>query len=157
MRSGLEGAILAALILGSTGGRAFGAAGPREEPAAVTLNPEHTVVFFPIDRAILAGPPPMLRVSVTRVVNPVRTPVGISVYLSPFAKGSEEILIGDVALFPPDHAGSFLLGTSKAFAESRAQGSSEALRLKIELRRLHPAKPWTSLEVTVAPPRWVRE
>jgi hypothetical protein len=152
MRRGIEVAILTALILCSTGGCAQSA---DEQAKAVTLNPEHTVAFFPIDRETLVTAPPTLRISVTKVANPARTPVGIYIYLSPSTKGGEVVLVGDVALFPPDHPGSFLLGASKAFAGFRTQGRSGGARLKIELRRIHPERPWTPLEVTVAPPQWL--
>jgi hypothetical protein len=126
------------------------------KPEAATLNPAHPAASFPIERETLASSPPILRVSITKVVNPARTPVGVYVYLSP-SQGSGETLVGNFALFPPGHPGGFLLGTSKAFAELRERGYTGEVRLRIELKRIHPAKPWTPLEVRVAPPQWLRE
>jgi hypothetical protein len=124
---------------------------------SVTLSPEHPAGSFPIDRETVAGTPAVLRVSVTNVMNPARTPIGIYVYLSPAGGGAERILVGNFALFPPDHPGGFMLGASKSWAELRSRGYSGEVELRVELRRIHPEKPWSSVEVTVAPPLWMQK
>ena len=123
----------------------------------VTLTPEHPAASFPINRETLAGSPPILRLPVTEVVNPARTPIGIYVYLCPARKSAEKLLVGNFALFPPDHPGAFLMGASKAWADLRSRGYPGDVGLRVELKRIHPEKPWTRLKITVAPPQWLRK
>jgi hypothetical protein len=63
------------------------------------------------------------------------------------------MLVGNASLYPADRPGGFRLRASAAFAKLKAAKATD-LRLVVELKRIHPAQPWTQVEVTVAPPQW---
>ncbi len=132
----------------------------RERLAPLTLTNDRPVGYFPIAPETLAGAPPILAVSITRVVNPDETAFGIFVYLSRAEKGypePERILVGNFSLYPADHPGKFLMRSSLAFRKLEAAGSlskSSQVRLVLEMRRLREMKPWTPVAVTIAPPDW---
>jgi hypothetical protein len=134
------------------------------EPAPVTLTNDHPSGFFPIDPKTVAESPAILALRITKVVNPERTGIGFSVYLS-FAPvvGSEpeeeheKILIGNFGLYPPDRPAGFVLRASEAFRQLQATktaSKSSEVRLLIEMRRLHDRNPWTPVQIFVAPPQW---
>ena len=128
--------------------------------AAITLANDRTTASVPVAPEILNNPPAVLELSITRVVNPGKTPVAIVVYIAPDAeKGPEKpnrIQIGTVGLYPPDSTNKFLLRASTALRKLRPRGvikDSGHVHLIIELIRLNKAKPWTPVELTVEP-KW---
>ena len=155
--------LIGALLLG--GARA-GGQGPdsdqnqrRGVPTGVTLTSDRPTGYFPLDAERLASAPPILALRITRVVNPGLTPFEIFVYLSyPPGDGrreAERILIGNFGLYPPDRPAGFLLRASTAFRKLKTTGSKPTeVRLLLEMRRIHPKEPWTTVEVDVAPPEW---
>jgi hypothetical protein len=158
--------IFALLLVGlvAAGGQAI-PAGNYEEPASITLTSGRTTGSFPLDSETLASAPPILSLTLTKIVNPEKLPFQILACLSYRSEGSakshdgrQKILIGNFGLYPPDHPGTFSLSTSNAFAElkSKAPKPSE-VRLLLEMKRIHESAPWTPVEVTVAPPEWPRK
>jgi hypothetical protein len=132
--------------------------------AAVTLTDGHTKGTFPIAETILKHAPPVLRVRVTRVVNPANTAFQIFVFLAVVRDGVQtaagKIPVGNAGLYPADRPGAFTLRASGAFEELKARkwgARGERVRLQVEIRRLHADRPWTHLEVTVVPPQWLDE
>jgi hypothetical protein len=129
----------------------------------VTLSNEHSAGSFQVGRATLASAPPILRVSITNVVNPERTSVRVAVYLARAELGrpeSRKIPIGNFTLYPAERPGTFLLPSSTAFRELQTEGpltASSDVRLVLELERIRATKPWTHVELTIAPPEWRRE
>ena len=132
-------------------------------PAPVTLSDKHSTGSFPVDSQTLASAPPILRVSITRVVNPERTPIRVSVYLERVETGRpglRKIPIGNFTLYPTDAPAAFVLPSSAAFRELQAESpltASSEVRLWLELERIRATKPWTRVEVTVGPAAWCRE
>lgn len=133
-------------------------------PHRVTLSNDDPEGSFVIPPEILAKPPAVLALTMTQVINPAKTPFQVFVYLS-CQPGSAEtgraapakILVGNVALYPPDRPAGFLLRASTAFRKLKAARSNPTdVRLLLEMKRIHPAKPWTRVEVTAAPPEWRR-
>lgn len=111
---------------------------------------------FPVAPEILASKPPILFVSITRVVNPGMTPFEIWVHLACEDKNGvsgPRVLVGNFSLYPPDKAGGFQLNTADAFRTLNGKEYGE-VRLVVEMRRIHETKPWTPIEVTVSPPVW---
>jgi hypothetical protein len=156
----------ALLFLGSRAGGQSPNYGRREvaEPGPVTLTNDHPSGFFSIDAKTLAESPAVLALRITKVVNPQRTGVGFSIYLSLLrvaGLGSEaereKILIGSFGLYPPDRPAGFVFPASEAFRQLRATktpSKSGEVRLFIEMKRLHERNPWTRVEIVVAPPQW---
>jgi hypothetical protein len=134
------------------------------EPGPVTLTNDHPSGSFSIDPKALAKSPAVLALRVTKVVNPERTGVGFSVYLSLApAAGSgpeeqrEKILIGSFSLYPPDRPAGFVFRASEAFRQLQATkipSKSSEVQLLIEMRRLHDRNPWTPVEIVIASPQW---
>ncbi len=163
MTRAIHGVLIGVLLLGSV--RAGGRGGDDDQnprrgvPAPVTLTNDRPAGNFPLDAQTLASAPPFLALRITKVVNPGRTPLQIFVYLSyPPGAGRtepERILIGNFGLFPADRPGRFLLRASTAFHKLKTMSSKpSAVRLLLEMKRLHPKEPWTPIEVVVAPPEW---
>lgn len=128
----------------------------RAEPIALTSSsPEAS---FIVRADTLASSPTVLALNFTRVVNPARTSLQIFVYLS-YRTGEKpsaapvRILLGNTSLYPADRPGGFRLRVSDAFGKLKAANATDA-RLVIEMERIHPAEPWSQVEVTVAPPQW---
>ena len=125
----------------------------------VTLSHQHTVAHFDVGPQILASQPPILFLSITKVVNPQRTPFEIVVSLSHTPTGTARganILVGNVSLYPPDRPAAFQLDASKAFRQLESTGvaSASKIELRVELRRIHQTEPWTPVQLTVAEPEW---
>jgi hypothetical protein len=115
-----------------------------------------SIGFFSIARATVANAPTIFVMDLTRVVNPARTPVSFFVYLTGWDRcDTQKYLVGNFALFPPDHGGKFLLNPSDALRRFQAECSSSTdARLIVEMRRLNSSQPWGQVEVVVAPPSW---
>ena len=127
--------------------------------APITLTNNRTVGYFPLDAETVERAPSVLALNITRVHNPGDTPIQVLVYLScrPQTGRSElkKILIGNAGFYPPDHAAGVVLRASTAFRELKtARVRPSDVRLLLEMRRIDEAKPWTPVEVTVAPPEW---
>lgn len=134
---------------------------PKPTQAAVTLTNEHPTGSFSVESELLANPPEILEVSITKVVNSAMMPLDIFVYLSIVAeKGKpnpEKTLVGNFSLYPSDRPGKFLLSPSTAFrqlSETKTPSKSNELRLVVELKRLDETRAWTPVEVTIAQPKW---
>ena len=140
--------------------RGLGATGPNQEVRRpVVLTSQQPAGSFPVAREVLASKPPIVFVSITRVVNPEMTPFEIWVHLSfengKSASGREKALVGNFSLYPPDKAGGFQLNAADAFRTLEEAGKEQGeVRLEVEMRRIHEMKPWTPIEVTVSPPVW---
>ncbi|HEV2176784.1 MAG TPA: hypothetical protein VGW33_06245 [Terriglobia bacterium] len=165
MTPAVHGLLIWALLFGGLRAGGQSPAGGAQRPGTetrVTLSNDHPEGSFLIPPEILAAPPAVLALTMTQVINPAKTAFQIFVYLS-YHPGSGEkrraapakILIGNVSLYPPDRPAGFLLRASTAFRKLKAATSkSSDVRLVLEMKRIHPAKPWTPVEVTVAPPEW---
>jgi len=142
--------------------------GQRVDPSASQVRPEpveltnsQTKGSFALSPNTLASAPPVLGLSFTRVVNPANTPFVVCVYFS-YRPGEtagtarRRILLGNGSLYPADRPGGFRLRASAAFAKLKAAKATD-VRLALEMERLHPAEPWSQVEVTVAPPQWRSE
>lgn len=136
----------------------------RGTSASVTLSTAHPMGSFPVGAETLAVAPPILALRIAKVVNPDKTPFGISVYLSYQLGGREKIsverkriLIGEFGIFPTDRPAGFLLRASHAFDELAAAGSNlkpNKVRLLVEMKRLRDNKPPGQIKVTIASPEW---
>jgi hypothetical protein len=159
----VHGLLIWALLLGGARAKGPGPDGDQDQrqaaPTEVTLTHVRPTGYFPLDAETLASAPTTLVVRITRVVNPGNTPFQVFVYLS-YLSGvgrtePQRILIGNFGLFPPDHPARFLLRASSAFQKLKATGSKPTdVSLVLEMRRINEAKPWTPIEVVVAPPEW---
>jgi hypothetical protein len=130
-------------------------------PETLTLTNEYPTRSFPVDPDLLAQPPAILELSVTKVVNSALTSVAVFVYLSPIAdKGKpepEKILVGNFSLYPPDRPGKFLLPVSTAFRRlngGHGVSKSNRVRLVLEMKRLDETSPWTPIALTISQPKW---
>jgi hypothetical protein len=134
-------------------------------PTEVTLTDQRTAGSIAIPANIVREPPPVLRLRVTKVVNPENTAFQIFIYLSAGADPGQQpagrrIPVGNVALFPADRPGAFQLRDAVAFDKLKASlphANQGQTWLLLEIRRLHPSKPWTRVEVTFAQPEWIAE
>jgi hypothetical protein len=128
-----------------------------EQPLALTG--ERPSGFFVLAPDILASPPPVLQISITKVVNPALTPFEVLVYLAPQGKKGdpepEKIMLGNFSLYPADQPAGFVLRSANAFKKPGA--TSGEVRLLIELRRIRETDSWTNLQVTIDPPKWLRD
>ena len=108
----------------------------------------------------LASDAEILEVSITKVVNPGMTPVSIFVYLANTEKGKadgEPTVVGNFSLYPPDRPGKFLLSVAPALRKvsSAAKSSQDAeVQLVFEMKRVDETKAWTTMELTIAQPKW---
>jgi hypothetical protein len=129
------------------------------QSANATFTSDHPAASFAIPPETLKSAPPIVVIQVTKVANPGKTPFQIFVYLSyrsaPEQKQMEKILIGNVGLFPADRPAGFLLRASSAFEllKATAPGAIDVCVL-VELKPLYESDKLTSVEVTVAPPKW---
>jgi hypothetical protein len=130
--------------------------------APVTLTNDRPTSSFALDAQTLASAPAVLKLTLTKVVNPAKLPFEIFVYVSYQADndaktstGKEKILIGNFGLFPPDHPATFSLAAFDAFRTLKAKSlKATGVRLLLEMKRIHESAPWTHVEVTVARPEW---
>jgi len=133
--------------------------------AAATLTSDSPSASIPVDVEMLSKAPPILALTITKVVNPKNVGLGVSVYLSYLpptgSAGTEarrkKILVGNFSLYPSIRASGFLLRTSEAFSKLRAAGAisqSSDVRLLLEMKRIHEKKPWSHVELVVAPLEW---
>src|SRR5215467_7391844 len=77
-------ALVCCLLLCLCGPAQSGSAGAREDAKKfVILTHERPVGYFEIPGQVFASKPPILFLSITRVVNPRRTPCEVLVYFAP--------------------------------------------------------------------------
>jgi hypothetical protein len=136
------------------------AAGRQAEEArkSVVLTSLQLLGAFPVTPEILVSKPPVLFVSIAKVVNPERIGLEIFVYLSRATKDDvkgQRILVGNFSLYPPDKPGGFQLSTADAFRKLKT-GKSERgeVNVVVEMRRMHETGHLTPIEVTVSAPEW---
>ncbi len=160
MRPAVSVIVMAALLIGSGSCAAQGGTSrvTPEQPTAITLSNVHPAGEFSLDPQTVAAAPPVLALKVTKVANPADTAFQLFVYLFyQSASGAQKILVGNVGFYPPDRPAGFLLRSSRAFEELKNSKAAGEVRLQLEIKRLHEAKPWTPVEITVAPPEWKPE
>ena len=142
-----------------------GAVQAESVPAELTLSDQRTEGSFAIPPHVVKEPPPVLGLRVTKVVNPGNTAFQILIYLSAGAGPEKDpaagrIPLGNVALYPADRPGAFLLRDTAAFNKLKAsmpKAKEGSARLVVEIRRLHKDKEWTHVELTFVPPEWISE
>ncbi len=169
MTPAVHGLLIWALLFGGAYARGQsldGHADPKQATLTpVTLTNDCPEGSFLITPEILASPPAVLALAMTQVVNPAKTPFQVFVYLSYQPSSAEKrgpapvkILLGNVGLYPPDRPAGFLLRASTAFRKMKGASSKPTeVRLLLEMKRIHARKPWTPVDVTVAPPEWRTE
>jgi hypothetical protein len=170
MRPMLSGLLLAALFAGSARRAVCSGRGQDQrvqdqkdaQAADATLTSDHPAESFAIPPDTLRIAPPVVVIQVTNVANPNGTPFQIFVYLSyqsaPGQKQTEKIPIGNVGLFPADRPAGFLLRASSAFELLKATApNASVVSVLVELKPLRKTDKLTSVEVTVAPPKWKAE
>jgi hypothetical protein len=156
-RRTVSAALLCAALAAGT---AVGAAVPKHA-ASITLTDRRPAAFFRVSRETVSDAPPVLHVLVPRVVNPAGTALLVEVYFTVEPAGGaaalppRRISVGHFAFFPANRGSGYVMNTSTAFRELKSMSAAnEEIRLWFELRRLHPEKPWTKVEVSIAPPEW---
>jgi hypothetical protein len=129
-------------------------------PAAetVTLTNQNPTGSFLLPGVLFKKPPPILEVSVTKVVNPASEPVTIFVYLSPRNPkddAAERIAVGNFSLHPADKPAKFMLdtGSLQGVSERSNVPAAEAWQLVFELEKQGQQRS-SPLEVTIASPNW---
>lgn len=165
MTLAVHGLLLSALLLGSVQppGPSPGDGSQRPaRPASVRLTNDHPTGYFILDPETIASAPPVVAISLTRVVNPGGTPFQLFVYFiyesGAGEKGRTRIPIGNFSLYPLDRPGGARLRASNAFRQLKvARPKPTDVRLMLELKRIHENRPWTQVEVTVAAPEWRAE
>jgi hypothetical protein len=136
---------------------------PATVTSSIILTNDRPVGSFSVAAETLASAPPILSLSIPKVMNPDKTPVEILVYFARSEKGStqlEKVPISNFSLYPADHPAGFLMRASGAFHKLAATGPASAtseVRLVLEMKRIQEAKPWTRIAITVAPPQWRSE
>jgi len=126
--------------------------------APLVLTTQRATGSFSIGADVVASAPAVLELSVTKVVNPDRSGVGLAIYLVPAAGNQDDtarrILVGNPSLYPADSPNRFILRTSAAFQKLSGGGAAKPARLIVELQRLNEKQPWNQVELTIAPPKW---
>jgi|ERR1022692_3130183 hypothetical protein len=168
MTPAVFGLLMGALLFGGLPAEGQTASSQVDGRATLTLTNDSPSGFFALGEKTLASAPPILALTITKVVNPAQTGLDISVYLSfqpPSSSAGakepgEKVLIGNFSLYPPDHPAGFLLRASEAFSKLRAAGAVSRLspvQLLIEMKRIHEGTPWTPVELVIGPPEWRSE
>jgi hypothetical protein len=164
----LETAVIGCLLAGALLSSAALCGGQQADPsqvAPVALTNSQPVVSFAVSPDTLVSTPPVVALSFPHVVNPANTAFSIFVYFSYRSSDSasekpntppEKVLVGNASLYPADRPGGFRLRASDAWAKLKAAKATE-VRLVVEIKRIHPTKPWTQVELSVAPPEWQGE
>ena len=102
----------------------------------------------------------VLEVAVTKVINPSLIPIAFYVYLSDKEAGKSETnqhLIGNFSLYPPNEPGKFVLGVTPALRSlllSDTTPKGHDRRLIFEMKRIDEDKAWMPVEVSIAQPAW---
>ena len=104
-----------------------------------------------VPSALIARPPRLVEVPVTKIENPAGQ--SISIYLYVAAARGEPELIGNVTVFPPDRTGVFVMRSQAAF--ERLGASPPPARFVLEIRRTLESQPWQNVSVSIGPLRWL--
>lgn len=131
-----------------------------EKPVApLTLTGNRVTGSFRVTPETLASRPVAVELQISKVLNPAGAPLSVFVYLSRGGKKAQSdgqrIPIGSFSLYPPDQPGKFMLRASTAL--SKLGPGRDDVQLVIELKRVDETKPWTNVELTVEPPKWLRD
>ncbi|HLH09122.1 MAG TPA: hypothetical protein VKW78_17930 [Terriglobales bacterium] len=146
--------LLVAALCSALAGSAH-AQGRRTSESLLLTGDRPSGSFF-VSRATLDADPTTVTIELTNVVNPKQTPLGFFVYLVDPEHSDRRKLLGNFALYPADRPGKFLLKAAEAVRWYRSQRTGADARLAIEIKRLDESKPWTGVEVRVAPPKWTK-
>ncbi len=130
---------------------------PTPSGETVTLTSEHPTGSFLLQAVLFKKPPPILEVSVTKVVNPAAKPITIFVYLSPRNEkdDSGRIEVGNFSLYPADRPAKFMLDASAlgTVSQGRKVPAAKEWQLTFELEK-QGQEGSSPLEVTIAQPNW---
>jgi hypothetical protein len=138
------------VLLGLLGG----AQGEPQEPVEacqVTLTASKPKAACTVPRDLVARPPRVVQIPVTKIENPSRQSFSIYLYVS--AASGEPELIGNVTVFPPDRTGVYVIRSQAPF--ERLGASRPPARLAIEMRRTLESQPWRNVSVSIGPLRWL--
>lgn len=132
---------------------------PVDATSQLTLTDKQPLSRMQIPPSVRAAPQPYLEIPVSRISNPQATGISIYVYLEWTRAGgpAEKIVLGNFAPYPANQAGTFMLSASTGFEKLKQMGASleqDHVVLLLELKRLHPNRSWTPVQVTIAPVRW---
>lgn len=138
---------------------------PVEATTDLTLTDAQPLGRIQIPSSVRASPAPFLEIPISRIANPQEMGFSVFVYLEWTRPNSgrnpaEKVLLGNFAPYPADQPGMFMLRVSKGFEKLKEMGadlSRDQVVLLLELKRLHPDKPWAPVQITVASPRWRTE
>jgi hypothetical protein len=139
--------MLLALMGCAVGGRAEA----KGESCQVTLTASKSKATCTVPSALIARPPRLVEIPVTKIENP--SGQSFSIYLHVGATNAEPELIGNVTVFPPDQTGVFVMRSQPAF--ERLGASRAPARLTIEIRRTSESRRWQSISVSIGPLRWL--
>jgi hypothetical protein len=128
-------------------------ADPQGEPCQATLTDLKPQATCAISAALIARPPRLAEIPVTKIENPSGQSFSIYVFVAAGKAGPE--LIGNVTVFPPDRTGVFVMRSQPAFERLGAARASP--RITIEIRRTSKSQPWRTLSVSIGPLRWLYE
>jgi hypothetical protein len=128
-------------------------AGAQEAPCVATLTESKPKAACSVSTALLARPPRLVEVPVTKIQNPSGQSFSIHLYLAG-AKTTPE-LIGNVTVFPPDRTGVFMIRSQAAF--DRFGASRAPVRIVIEIRRTSGSEAFQPISVSIGPLRWLYE
>ncbi len=128
----------------------------------LTLTETQPVGRIQLPGNVWAAAVPFLEIPIARISNSEEMGFSILVYLEwtrPTAgpDSAQKIRIGNFTVYPPDRPGSFLLRASECFDKLRQMGANvktDHLVLLLEMKRVHPNRPWSPIRVTVASVRW---
>jgi hypothetical protein len=126
------------------------------------LTGERPIGTFKVSPETVAAHGPILETTVSNVVNPAGTSLSVIVYLGRGETTSETqprlIEVGRFSLYPPDRPGKFLLRSTSAFNQLITSGAKQDdVQLVFEMKRDSESAPWTGVELTIDPPKWLRE
>jgi hypothetical protein len=138
---------------------------PVEATAELMLTDAQPLGRIQIPSSVRSAPVPFLEIPISRIANPEEMGFSVFVYLEwtrPDSGGraAEKVLLGNFTPYPADQPGVFMLRASKGFEKLKEMGANlnrDQVVLLLELKRIHPDKPWTSVQVTAAPARWRSE
>ena len=133
-----------------------------DSDSEVTLTETKPVARIQLSASIRAVPAPIMEVSVIKISNPQEMSFSIFVSLewrrhAQVSIQSEKVLVGNFTVYPPDRTGSYILRASTAFEKLKAMGADLArdeVVILLEMKRTNPDKPWSSVQVEIAPLRW---
>ena len=133
----------------------------QEQAGSAELTNDHPEVSLAVPADAVQSAPPVLELHFPRVVNPNKIAFEVFVFLTYRPNGGTEaeparILLGSGSLYPADQPGGLRLRASGAWRKVKGAKGSD-VRLVLEMKRIHPAKPWTQVAVTVAAPEWREE